>query len=265
MKVSILCLTVLLCQTIIIKTNAGAVNYEAIFEITTPSSTPTLLFSNNKGVYSGSTALLPSSQLFTSTVATFTLTELVGYSNDSYRRKIVISEICQGNNVFLFQNNTDGAINKCRNCTQCKKNESLVDSCTTTSDTVCAKVCPLGSISKVVIAGKVNQCTMCPAGTYAPYDSSRCKICAIGYYSDAVGRSSCLQCAQGTTTSSKSGFEICLPVRTLTLFKHAESELFLYILSGSFGQAAASSLFEVYIYTIKNPRIINKNISARGT
>lgn len=225
MKSSVFCLTLLLCQTIIIITNAGAVDYEAIFEITTPSSTPTLLFSNNKGVYSGSTALLPSSPLFTSTVATFTVTELVGgYRNDSYRIIIVISETCQGNDVFVFQNNTDNAINKCRNCTWCKKNESLVDSCTTTSDTVCAKVCPPGSISKVVIVGKVNQCTLCPAGTYAPYDSSSCRVCAIGYYSDTVGRSSCMECAQGTTTASKSGFEICLPVRTLTLFKHAESE-----------------------------------------
>jgi hypothetical protein len=180
-----------------------------------------LAFSNN---ISDSTSQLLSSALgFTPIITGLTMTEATSSTNSSLNNNslvavLVVSEICSGPNMFLFKNSST-SINECRNCSQCKDKESLIQSCTTSSDTLCSSVCPLGSVSKVVIAGESEQCTMCPVGKYASYSSGSCQFCLAGYYSNTVGQSSCTKCAQGTTTSSKSGFEICHPVSPPTLFK----------------------------------------------
>lgn len=220
---------IFLCLAVIHRTDAVDY-YEAIFEIASPSSSKTLLFSNNNEVFMGSTSLSLSPLDSTPILATFTMTELTGNSsfslesgnnNDNSSLAVVVSQVCQGSSMFLFQNPYT-LINECRNCTQCKAKESLIASCTITSDTLCTRVCPLGSVSKVVAAGEAEQCTLCPAGKFAPYYDSGCQDCNVGYYSRKVGQSSCLKCAEGMTTSLNSGFEICLPVRPPVLFKYTE-------------------------------------------
>jgi hypothetical protein len=209
------------CLSFTHTTYTTAEEYEAVFEILTTSPTSiSSAFSKNNS-YTTSSLLLSSALGLPSIITGFTMIDPASSINSSSldNNSIVVSavvEVCNGPNMFLLKNTS---INECRNCSQCKSKESLIQSCTTSSDTLCANVCPLGSVSKVVIAGESEQCTLCPVGKYASYSSSSCQFCLAGYYSNRVGQSSCTKCAQGTTTSSKSGFDICHPVSPPTLFK----------------------------------------------
>ena len=116
--------------------------------------------------------------------------------------------------------------NTCLNCTQCKvQQESLIDSCTATTDTLCTRICPLGSVSVLVSVGTSEQCTLCPAGKFATKNSIFCETCKDGYYSDVVGQSTCIPCAQGMFTSRLTGFVTCQQVHDNdTLF-----DIYIYI------------------------------------
>jgi hypothetical protein len=102
--------------------------------------------------------------------------------------------------------------NECLNCTQCRAQESLIDSCTPTTDTLCVQICPPGSVSVLVVVGSPKQCTLCPIGQFATPNSISCETCQDGFYSNVVGQSTCTACAQGMSASVFSGFEICQQV-----------------------------------------------------
>jgi len=103
----------------------------------------------------------------------------------------------------------------CKNCTQCLEGESLIDSCTATTDTTCTVLCSPGSVSLAVIADTPNQCTLCPIGKFASMGNKACQYCKDGYFSNTVGQSTCLRCPEGMSTSMYSGFDICQKVYTL--------------------------------------------------
>jgi hypothetical protein len=103
----------------------------------------------------------------------------------------------------------------CKNCTRCSEDESLIDSCTATTDTTCTVLCPPGSVSLAVIADTPNQCTLCAMEKFASMGNKSCQYCKDGYFSNTVGQSTCLRCPEGMSTSMYSGFDICQKVYTL--------------------------------------------------
>jgi len=147
----------------------------------------------------------------------YTSCTIISTSTENFIAKV--SPVCQPPLTYQQQNT-------CLNCTQCKvQQESLIDSCTATTDTLCTRICPLGSVSVLVSVGTSEQCTLCPAGKFATKNSIFCETCKDGYYSDVVGQSTCIPCAQGMFTSRLTGFVTCQQVHDNdTLF-----DIYIYI------------------------------------
>jgi hypothetical protein len=185
------------------------VEYEAIFDVTINNNS-SLLFNNNAGS-NNSLSIEKSIQIIVNTdfnniiINEVTITLIVYVTNAT-----IIPETCARLSYYY------SVITKsCKNCTQCSGDESLIDSCTATTDTTCTVLCPPGSVSLAMTADTPNQCTLCPIGKFASMGNKSCQYCKDGYFSNTVGQSTCLRCPGGTSTSMYSGFDICQMVYTL--------------------------------------------------
>ena len=113
----------------------------------------------------------------------------------------------------------DPATGMCTPCVSCA-NQFQVMPCTSTTAGTCALFCPAGYFQHTGgPAGVLGTCSPCGPGRYSDQaNSAACSFCAVDTYSAGIANDLCLSCANGTTAPS-SGASICLPVKSVALFK----------------------------------------------
>jgi hypothetical protein len=209
--------------------------YEAIFDVSINNNILSLLLVNNNASSNNSLLIEKDYQIIVNTDFNKIISNEINNFIISYNYTFIsilsmyIRDNSENLTNFVYVTNTAAivvmpetcarlsyyysvAAKNCKNCTQCSEDESLIDSCSSTTDTTCAVLCPPGSVSLAVLADTPNQCTLCPIKKFSPVGNISCQYCREGYYSNAVGQSACLKCPEGMSTSMYSGFDICQKV-----------------------------------------------------
>jgi hypothetical protein len=214
------------------------VEYEAIFDVSINNNILSLLLVNNNTSSNNSSLIEKDYQIIVNTDFNNIIINEINNFIISYNYTFIsilsmyIRDNSENLTNFVYVTNTTAIVvmpetcarlsyyysvtaKNCKNCTRCSEDESLIDSCTATTDTTCTVLCPPGSVSLAVIADTPNQCTLCAMEKFASMGNKSCQYCKDGYFSNTVGQSTCLRCPEGMSTSMYSGFDICQMVYTL--------------------------------------------------